>query len=182
MALSHRGTRIKVIHQLLDRRDIAGVPSAYLPRCAIFWLFWQLVGIAVAIFLICLAAAAVFGVGAALVGAVIGFFRLLDAVPGIIAQILDAFANVLIGLFWFVVKAPNKIWLALRGDNRKSATERLLLSKPRTIIYFAKCLLCSERYENSVANEARRLRAEHMQRTHGIYVRETVSDARALPQ
>jgi len=110
------------------------------------------------------------------------FFRLLDAVPGTIAQILDAFANVLSGLFWFVVKAPNKIWLALRRDNRKSATERLLLSKPRTIIYFAKCLLCSERYENSVASEARRLRAEHMQRTHGIYDRETVSDARALPQ
>jgi uncharacterized membrane protein len=141
------------------------------------------VGIAVAIFLICLAVLAVGGIVTAIVAIFVGLFRLIETVPGIITRFLDAIAAVLIGLFRFVVKGPSKIWLALRRDdhNRKIATHGLALSKARTIIYFAKCRLCSERYENSVADVARRLRAEHMQRTHGIYDRETVSQARALP-
>lgn len=115
--------------------------------------------------------AALFGIGATLVAAVVGFFRLLDAVP----EILD-----LNWIFRPAAKGLNKIWLVLRKGHSKIVPAKLPLSKPRTI-YFAKCRLCTERFENPVADVARRLRAEHMQRTHGIYDRETVRDARALP-
>src|SRR5258708_968401 len=98
----------------------------------------------------------------------VGLFRILETVPGIITQFLDAIADVLVGLFRFVV----------RGRNRRIAPRGLALSKPRTIIiYYANCRLCSERFENPVADVARRLRAEHMQRTHGIYDKDTATQA-----
>lgn len=123
-----------------------------------------------------------------MIGIFAGLFRFLEGIPAFIAGFLDAIADGFGYIFRAVPKGLNKIRFALHKttksvlNNPKIGRAALPPSKPRTIIYFANCRLCSARFEDSEAGEARRFRAEHMQRMHGIYDKETVSDIAAAPK
>jgi hypothetical protein len=150
-----------------------------------FWLFWQLVGIAIALTVIC-----------AVIGAIVGAFTLLvriftyspvprpvppnmlpsgwvsvkcgecgkqyDGVNGFEARrTRDWHMRAQHGIHVSTRFAPNtKLPVVLLGQ--------IVEPTPGCTIYFAKCPVCDSRFEDLIADDARRMRQKHMKRLHGL--------------
>jgi hypothetical protein len=96
-----------------------------------FWLFWQLVGIAVALMAI-----------GAVIAAIVGFFTLL-------AEMFK--------------RSPAPCPVPSNVLHRQ-----IVEPTPGRTIHFAKCSICDVRFEDLIADEARRMRQKHMKRLHGL--------------